>query len=88
MILERKQLWILWIGLCLFLAAFGWDNYFSGERNIQRYKLTIEGHLHAQEMDADAILEQDSFIIRRLEGRTDRSALKADIGTPKEEYGQ
>jgi two-component system, NtrC family, nitrogen regulation sensor histidine kinase NtrY len=78
MILERKQLWILWIGLCLFLAAFGWDNYFSGDRNIQRYKLTIEGHLHAQEIEADGILEQDSFITRRLEGRTDRAALKAD----------
>ena len=79
MILERKQLWLLWIGLGLFLAAFGWDHYFSGDRNIQRYKSTIEQHLHVQEAAADAILQQDSFIQRRLEGRIDYAAMKIDV---------
>jgi two-component system, NtrC family, nitrogen regulation sensor histidine kinase NtrY len=79
MILERKQLWILWIGLCLFLAAFGWDHYFSGDRNIQRYKTTIESDLHHQEIAADHVLEQDSFIQRRLEGRSDRATIKLDV---------
>jgi two-component system, NtrC family, nitrogen regulation sensor histidine kinase NtrY len=79
MILERKQLWILWTGLSLFLAAFGWDYYFSGDRNVQRYKSTIEHYLHNQEIAADNILKQDSFIQRRLEGRTDPNAMKTDI---------
>jgi two-component system, NtrC family, nitrogen regulation sensor histidine kinase NtrY len=78
MILERKQLWILWIGLCLFLAAFGWDSYFSGNRNIQRYKSTIENHLHQQELAADDILQQDSFIMHRMEAHNDRNVSKAD----------
>jgi two-component system, NtrC family, nitrogen regulation sensor histidine kinase NtrY len=78
MILERKQLWLLWIGLCLFLAAFSWDHYFSGDRNVQRYKSTIERYLHQQEKAADDIFEQDSFLIHRLEGRTDRFAMSAD----------
>ncbi len=81
MILERKQLWILWIGLCLFLAAFSWDHYFSGDRNIQRYKTTIEANLHEQERAADAIFKQDSFLIHRLEGRIDNFALNADAKT-------
>lgn len=78
MILDRKQLWILWIGLGLFLAAFGWDYYFSGYRNIQRYKTTIEKHLHKQEVAADDVLSQDSFILRRLAGRIDHAAMKID----------
>jgi two-component system, NtrC family, nitrogen regulation sensor histidine kinase NtrY len=79
MILDRKQLWILWIGLGLFLAAFGWDHYFSGDRNIQRYKETIEASLHQQEASADKLFQEEAFIQRRLEGRTDSDALKMDI---------
>jgi hypothetical protein len=79
MILERKQLWLLWIGLGLFLAALGWDNYFSGDRNIQRYKAIIEQDLHVQEAKADEILKRDSFIQRRVQGRIDKEALKLDI---------
>ncbi len=81
MILERKQLWILWIGLCLFLAAFGWDHYFSGDRNIQRYKSTIESSLHRQEIAADKVFLKDSFLQRRVEEHIDRAAVKTDILT-------
>ena len=71
MILDKKQLWILWIGLGLFLAAFGWDSYFSGDRNIQRYTTTIEAALHQQEAAADKLFQDDAFIQRRLEGKID-----------------
>ena len=74
MILDKKQLWILWIGLGLFLAAFGWDSYFSGDRNIQRYTATIEASLHKQEAAADKLFQDDAFIERRLEGKTDVGA--------------
>ena len=74
MILDKKQLWILWIGLGLFLAAFGWDFYFSGDRNIQRYTETIEASLHKQEAAADKLFQDDAFIQRRLEGKIDANA--------------
>jgi two-component system, NtrC family, nitrogen regulation sensor histidine kinase NtrY len=82
MILEKKQLFILWTGLCLFLAAFGWDHYFSGDRNVQRYKSTIEAHLHRQEVAADELLQQDSFLQSRLKRHTGLDISKTDSVNP------
>ena len=66
MILNRRQLWILWIGLGLFLMAFVWHAYFSGEQNLMRYKAKIEKHLHKVEAKADRVMQDMEFINNRL----------------------
>jgi two-component system, NtrC family, nitrogen regulation sensor histidine kinase NtrY len=66
MILNRKLLKLLWIGLGLFIAAFAWDAYFSGDGNMRRYKASIESYLHATEQRADAVMNDQEFIGRRL----------------------
>jgi two-component system, NtrC family, nitrogen regulation sensor histidine kinase NtrY len=66
MILNRKQLKLLWIGLGLFIAAFAWDAYFSGDGNMHRYKDSIERFLHTTEKRADVVMSDKAFIDRRL----------------------
>jgi two-component system, NtrC family, nitrogen regulation sensor histidine kinase NtrY len=68
MVLNRKLLKLLWIGLGLFIAAFAWDAYFSGDGNMRRYKTAIESYLHATEKRADAVMADAEFIGRRLQG--------------------
>ena len=68
MILHRQQLKLLWIGLGLFIAAFAWDAYFSGEGNIRRYKRVIEHYLHNEEQKANVVMGDKAFIERRLLG--------------------
>ena len=63
MILEKKQLWFLWIGLGLFIAAFAWDSFFSSERNIERYKTTIEEYLHKQEAEIEDIFSSNGKVL-------------------------
>ena len=67
MILNRRQLLILWVGLGLFVAAFVWDALFSGERNLARYKNSIEGALHNSEKAVEKTLADKEFIDRRLQ---------------------
>ena len=69
MILNRQQLWTLWVGLGLFVAAFVWDACFSGEQNLMRYKKTIESHLHKIEDKVNASLTDKDFINHRLKNR-------------------
>ena len=52
MVFNKHQLTILWVGLGLFTAAFIWDSLFSGERNLVRYKNTLESYLHKIEKKA------------------------------------
>ena len=78
MILDRKQLWILWIGLGLFISAFIWDAVFSGERNVYRYKYLIERNLQAQERAAEETLNDNAFIDRRLNAVMAGAAFKED----------
>lgn len=66
MILDRKQLLILWLGLGLLTVAFLWDGIFSGERNIYRYRDMIESNLQQQERTVDAVMNDRAFIERRL----------------------
>jgi two-component system, NtrC family, nitrogen regulation sensor histidine kinase NtrY len=68
MILNRQQLKLLWIGIALFISAFAWDSYFSGEGNIGRYKSEIERYLHKVEQKADEVMSDNEFIERRLLG--------------------
>ena len=79
MILNRRQLWILWIGLGLFVAAFVWDACFSGEQNLVRYKNLIESHLHGIEADADVILKNKEFIDHRLRDKFTATIFKEDL---------
>ncbi|MBL7817373.1 MAG: HAMP domain-containing histidine kinase [Saprospiraceae bacterium] len=79
MILDRKQLWILWIGLGLLIAAFIWDAVFSGERNIYRYRDTIQNYLQTQEKVVDEIMNDSGFVIRRMNTIMVGSAFKDDV---------
>ena len=79
MILDRKQLWILWIGLGLFISAFIWDAVFSGERNIYRYKYSIEKNLQAQERAVEKVLDDNAFIDRRINAVMSGAAFEQDI---------
>ncbi len=65
-VLNQRQLIILWVGLGLFVTAFVWDGLFSGERNLGRYKSVLENYLHTHEKRANLILNDDDFIDRRL----------------------
>ena len=78
MILDRKQLWILWIGLGLFISAFIWDAVFSGERNVYRYRYIIEKNLQEQERAVEDILNDKAFIERRLNVVMAGTAFKED----------
>ena len=78
MILDRKQLWILWIGLGLLIAAFIWDAMFSGERNTYRYRDMIEDNLQKQEKVVDAVINDSAFIERRLNVVMAGAAFKED----------
>jgi two-component system, NtrC family, nitrogen regulation sensor histidine kinase NtrY len=66
MILDRKQLLILWIGLGLLTAAFLWDAVYSGDRNMYRYQGMIESHLQQQERAVEPIINDKAFLERRL----------------------
>ena len=79
MILNRRQLWILWIGLGLFIMAFVWHAYFSDEQNLNRYKATIEGHLHEMESKADKVLTDTVFIDHRLQEQFAGTDFKKDF---------
>ncbi len=79
MILDRKQLWILWIGLGLFIAAFIWDAVFSGERNVYRYRSIIEKNLQAQEKAVDEVINDKPFIERRMNTVMVGAAFKEDV---------
>jgi two-component system, NtrC family, nitrogen regulation sensor histidine kinase NtrY len=79
MILNRRQLWILWLGVGLFVMAFVWHGYFSGEQNLERYQSTIENHLHKMERKADAILSDKDFIDQRLQEQFVGTDFKKDF---------
>lgn len=79
MIFKKHQLTILWVGLGLFIAAFVWDSLFSGERNLQRYKSTIESNLHSIEHKVNVVLSNRDFIERRLNNVMTGSIFKADL---------
>lgn len=79
MILNRRQLWILWIGLGLFIMAFVWHAYFSGDQNLMRYKATIEEHLHNVEAKADIVLEDSEFIDNVLKEKYANPNFKKDF---------
>ncbi len=79
MILDRKQLLILWIGLGLLTAAFLWDAIFSGERNVYRYRDMIESNLQQQERAVDVIMNDTLFIERRLNTIFSGGQFDADI---------
>ena len=79
MILNRRQLWFLWVGLGLFVAAFVWDAGFSDEQNLARYKSSIENHLHRVEANADKVLTNKQVINNRLRERFASTILKEDF---------
>ncbi len=79
MVFNKHQLTILWVGLGLFTAAFIWDSLFSGERNLVRYKNTLESYLHKIEKKANNVLSDKDFLDRRLKGTLAGSAFKADL---------
>ena len=79
MILDRKQLLILWIGLGLLAVAFVWDGVFSGERNIYRYRDMIESNLQQQERAAETVMNDRTFIERRLNSMKLGSNFKDDV---------
>jgi two-component system, NtrC family, nitrogen regulation sensor histidine kinase NtrY len=66
MVLERKLLWILWVGVGFFIAAFAWHAYFSGDRNLARYKTLIERDLHRQEQAVEKVMGNVDFFERQL----------------------
>jgi two-component system, NtrC family, nitrogen regulation sensor histidine kinase NtrY len=78
MILDRKQLWILWIGLGLLITAFIWDAVFSGERNLYRYRDMIENNLLRQEAVVEDVMNDKAFIERRLNVVMAGAAFKDD----------
>ena len=78
-VLNRRQLLILWVGLGLFVSAFIWDALFSGENNLMRYKNTIENYLHKTEKRANDILNDKNFIDRRLKEKMAGGAFKEDL---------
>jgi two-component system, NtrC family, nitrogen regulation sensor histidine kinase NtrY len=79
MILNRQQLWILWIGLGLFVLAFAWHAYFSDEQNLKGYKASIERQLHKIEGHADAVMADTGFINHRLNEEFAGSNFKKDF---------
>ena len=78
-VLNRRQLLILWVGLGLFVSAFIWDALFSGENNLKRYKNTIENYLHTTEKRANAVLADKNFIDRRLKEKMAGGVFKEDL---------
>ncbi len=76
--LDRKQLWILWIGLGLFISGFIWDAVFSGERNVYRYRYMIEKNLQNQEREVEDIFNDTAFMDRRLNVVMAGGAFKED----------
>ena len=76
--LEKNQLWTLWFGLGLFIAAFIWDGAFSLGNNTERYRNLLEKNLHQQERDAEAVLSDNAFVERRLTDKFTGTDFKAD----------
>ena len=79
MILDRKQLWTLWLGLALLISAFVWDSIFTGERNVYRYKEMIEANLQQQERAVETVINDKPFIERRLNVVMAGPAFKEDV---------
>jgi signal transduction histidine kinase len=79
MILDKKQLWILWTGLGFFILAFIWDAIFTGDRNLERYQRTIQSNLNAYERAAEAVMRDTAFIERRLRVSINHLKLDEDI---------
>lgn len=77
--INQRQLIILWVGLGLFISAFIWDGLFSGDRNLTRYKNTLEQYLHANEFKADMILADNGFVQRRVANVMAGSGFKQDL---------
>lgn len=83
MILDRKQLLILWLGLGLLTVAFCWDAAFTGDRNIYRYRDMIQNNLQQQERLVEDVMNDKGFIERRynvlLSGKmADQDALRVE----------
>jgi two-component system, NtrC family, nitrogen regulation sensor histidine kinase NtrY len=79
MALDRKQLWILWIGMGLLIAAFVWDALYSGERNVIRYRDMIESDLQKQEKAIESVMDDKAFIERRINVVMAGAAFKEDV---------
>ncbi len=65
--IDKKQFIILLTGLGLFLTAFLFDGILKGRTNVKRYKEEIENYLWKKEIEVNQLINDTSFIRRRLQ---------------------